>query len=115
MSSYVLYMSSDHQTASPTYSPVVGYSDNSMGYTVTAVADGSSPLTSGASYAFYMTAVNSKGSSPPSLELVVAAASPVSKPLAPIRNLAMSTRESLRIEWTESSATEVEVQGYLMY
>jgi titin len=105
-------MSADHQTASPTFTKLDGYSDNSLSYTVTAATES---ITAGQSYAFYLVAVNSKGSSPPSLELVVAAASPVSKPATPTRNLAMSTRESLRIEWTQSTATEVEVQGYLLY
>jgi len=83
-----------------------------MSYTLTDSVDG---IASGSSYAFRTVAVNSKGSSPPSLELVVAAAQPVAKPAAPTRNLALSNRTALFIEWAESAATEIAVEGYLLY
>jgi len=39
----------------------------------------------------------------------------VAKPAPPTRNLALSTRSALYIEWQESLATEIEVEGYLLY
>ena len=73
-----------------------GYADSALSYTLTDTVDG---IVSGNSYAFRTVAVNIKGESPPSLELVVAAAQPVAKPAAPTRNLALSTRTALYIEW----------------
>lgn len=112
VTAYELWMSADHQSASPTFALVAGYSDSAMGYTLTAAVDG---LVSGSTYAFRTIATNSKGSSEPSLELVVAVAQPIAKPAAPTRRLSLSIRTSLYIEWEEAAATEIEVQGYLLY
>jgi hypothetical protein len=81
-------------------------------YTLTDSVDG---IISGQTYAFRTVAVNEKGPSAPSQEVVVAAAMPVAKPAPPTRNLAKSTREALQIEWGESSATEIGVLGYMLY
>ena len=73
ITAYELWVSSDYQAASPTYSQIVGYSDNQMGYTVTS-SDG---LVPGSFYSFRLRVVNTKGASEFSEELIVAAAEPV--------------------------------------
>lgn len=89
-----------------------------MTYTFTEIDDGATP---GTVYAFKTRAVNSKGESEFSIELLAAMAAPIDAPDAPTRNMALSTRQTdlnettLRIEWTESSPTEIEVQGYALY
>lgn len=76
---------------------------------------------SGTTYAFKTRAVNEKGNSEYSEELIIAVAAPVAKPAAPVRNLALSARDlvsnktTLRIEWAQSSQTQIEVQGYQLY
>ena len=111
ISAYELWMSSDYVSASPTFSQVTGYSNNAMGYTLSA-ADG---LVAGTMYAFKCRAVNVKGNSEFSEELNIAAAAPIAKPATPTRNLEFSNKTSLRIEWSESTATEIEVSGYILY
>lgn len=112
ISSYELWWSSDYQAATPTFNKVAGYTNNQMGYTVTSTGDG---LVSGESYSFRLKAVNSKGASEYSAELIAAAAAPIAKPAAPTRSIPLSTASSLHIEWAESSATEAPVEGYLLY
>jgi hypothetical protein len=112
VTAYELYSSADYQSAAPTFSLVSGYTDSAMAYTLTTAGDG---LTSGHTYAFRVVAANSKGSSEPSALLIVAVAQPVAKPAAPARDLALSTRASLAITWAASSATEIPVQGYVLY
>jgi hypothetical protein len=98
---------------------VTGYTNSALAYTVSA-ADG---LVSGKTYAFRLTATNSlssgsgfiAGTSEPSEELIVAAASPIAQPAAPTRTLSKSTRTALYITWAESTATEIPVMGYLLY
>jgi len=104
-------MSSNYQAASPTFTQVAGYTSSTMGYTLTA-SDG---LVGGTMYAFRLVAVNVKGSSEYSEELIIAAAAPIAKPAAPTRSLAYSNNTSLRIEWAESGATQIEVSGYVLY
>lgn len=72
-------------------------------------------LDSGTTYAFRLTATNSKGTSEDSEELLVAAAAPVAKPAAPTRVLSESTRTILSIRWSASTATEIPVSGYLLH
>merc|ERR1711998_634097 len=95
ISAYQLEQSSDYETASPTFAQVTGYSNNAMGYTLTA-SDG---LVAGTKYAFRFRAVNVKGASDYSEELIIAAAAPIAKPATPTRTLAYSNKTSLRIEW----------------
>lgn len=104
-------MSSNYQDATPTFTQVAGYSNNAMGYTLSST-DG---LTPGTMYAFKYRSVNVKGNSEFSEELNIAAAAPIAKPNAPTRNLEFSSNSSLRIEWSESTATEIEVSGYILY
>ena len=104
-------MSSNYEAATPTFTTVSGYSDNSMGYTLT----GSDGLVAGTMYAFKCRAVNVKGSSAYSDELIIAAAAPIAKPATPTRTLEYSNHTSLRIEWSESTATEIAVSGYMLY
>lgn len=82
-----------------------------MGYTLSA-SDGIEP---GKMYAFKTRAVNVKGNSEFSEELNIAAAAPIAKPTAPTRNLEFSNKTSLRIEWSESTQTEIELSGYILY
>ena len=112
VSSYELWMSHDYKAASVTFSRVAGYTDMGALYTLTVATDG---IVSGETYALRTVAVNSKGPSAPSRELVVSVAMPIAKPNPPTRNLAKSTRDSLTIEWQQSSPTQIEVQGYMLY
>lgn len=105
-------MSADPDAASPTFSQVAGYTDNAMGYTLTVAADG---LVAGTTYAFKLGAVNSKGQGALSDDILVAVAANIAKPSTPTRNLPLTTKTSIYIEWAESSATEVLVQGYMLY
>lgn len=57
-------MSANYQAASPVFTQVVGYSDNSLGYIVTSATEG---ITTGQKYAFYTVSLNIKGASEPSL------------------------------------------------
>jgi hypothetical protein len=95
---------------------VAGYTNSALSYTVSASPDG---LVAGQTYAFRLRATNSlssgAGISEPSEELIVAAAQPIAQPAAPTRTLSRSTRTELFIEWVESAATEIAVQGYLLY
>jgi hypothetical protein len=76
-------------------------------------------LVAGKTYAFRVKATNILSSGPgvseDSEELILAASSPIAQPVAPTRTLSRSTRTSLFIEWAESAATDIPVQGYLLY
>ena len=89
-------MSSNYQTSSPTFAKVSGYSNSLMSYTLTSTTDG---IVLGTLYAFKFRAENIKGYSEFSRELLIAAASPISTPAAPIRRMDLSTKTSLWIEW----------------
>ncbi len=89
-------MSSNYQTSSPTFTKVTGYSNSLMSYTLTSTTDG---IVVGTLYAFKFRAANIKGYSEFSRELLIAAASPISPPAAPIRRMDLSTKTSLYIEW----------------
>lgn len=116
ITSYTLWWSVNYYSASPTFSQVTGYTNSALSYTVSASPDG---LVAGQTYAFRLRATNSlssgAGTSEPSEELIVAAAQPIAQPAAPTRTLSRSTRTALFIEWAESAATEIAVQGYLLY
>lgn len=85
-----------------------------MSYTLS-VAVPADAIATGESYAFRSVAVNSKGASLPSLELIAAVAAPLSQPAAPTRNLPLSSRTHVFIEWSAATASEIEVRGYLLY
>jgi len=89
-------MSSNYQTSSATFTQVTGYSNNLMSYTLTSATDG---IIVGTLYAFKFRASNIKGYSEFSRELLIAAASPISTPAAPIRRMDLSTKSSLYISW----------------
>ena len=76
-------------------------------------------MVAGKTYAFRLRATNilsgGAGVSEDSEELILAASTPVAQPLAPTRTISMSTRTALFIEWAESTATQIPVQGYLLY
>lgn len=112
ISGYELWMSSDHEAANPTFSQVTGYTDNAMGYTLTSATDG---LLAGEIYSFKLGAVNVKGQGELSDEFLVAAAELVAKPATPTRNLPLTTKASIYVDWSESSATDIVVQGYMLY
>lgn len=112
ISGYELWMSAEPDAASPSFSQVTGYTTNAMGYTLTVADDG---LVSGGIYAFKLGAVNTKGQGSLSDDVLVAVAADIAKPAAPTRNLPRTTKASIFVEWAESAATEVEVQGYMLY
>lgn len=58
VSGYTLWWSTNYQGLAPTYTQVTGYTDNSMGYTLTDSTDG---LVPGTFYAFKFAAANIKG------------------------------------------------------
>jgi hypothetical protein len=105
ISSYELWMSSNYQAAGPVFTQVAGYVDNGMGYTV-GTADGAVP---GTTYSFRLRALNSKGASEQSEELIIAAAQAVAQPSPPTRVLALTNKTSIHVEWSESVATEIPV------
>lgn len=138
ITSYELQWSADYQAATPTFTKVADFLETQLlvtsehleltiarqeeggkvfvAVTLQPVAPPSDiSLVAGHTYAFRVTATNSKGTSEHSDELVVAAADPIAQPAAPVRTLAKSTRSSLYIDWEPSSATQIPVVGYRLY
>ena len=85
-------MSANYEAASPTFTKVSGYSNNGLSYTLTAATD---LIVGGTTYAFKTRAINEKGNSEFSEELIIAVAAPIAKPDAPVRNLALSVRDTI--------------------
>ena len=112
VTSYELWLSSDFQAASPTWTQVTGYTGASMSYTLVV---GTDPITTGTTYAFRTVARNIKGPSEPSLELIASVAAPLAKPGTPTRNLALSSRTHQLIEWPSATPSEISLSGYLLY
>mmetsp|Transcript_23476 Transcript_23476/g.36161 ORF Transcript_23476/g.36161 Transcript_23476/m.36161 type:complete len:276 (-) Transcript_23476:546-1373(-) len=108
---YSLFYSTNYKEASPTWTQVADYTDNAMAYTFQA-SDG---LVANTFYAFVLKATNSKGTSDESEELHVAAAPPIDTPSAPTRDLALTTKTSIYVEWTDSTSSGIDVTGYMLY
>ena len=96
ISGYELWSSDEPEAANRLFTQVAGYTDNAMGYTLTVADDG---LVAGEVYAFKLGAVNSKGQGELSDDILVAVAADIAKPSAPTRNLPLTTKTSIFVEW----------------
>ena len=102
----------DQGVLGSTFSPVSNYDGTSMTHTLTQAANS---LVAGTTYTFIFSASNVVGDSSFSSEARFAAASPPSKPVAPYKDLAFSTKTSIMVRWAQSSMTEIPIQGYRLY
>ena len=101
ITSHKLYM--DAGSLSSSFSQVSSYNGLDSQYTVTG-------LTTGLTYRFYLTAVNSKGESNPSQETRYTAGSPPVTPSALI--LTSSTKNSITLIWVADTTSILPVTGY---
>lgn len=101
---YELYKDSGLQGSS--FSKVSSYTDNSMETTITA------DITAGSTYTFKFRCFNKVGFSEFSEQVRFAIASPPAKPLAPTKDMHLSTRTSIFVKWSESQPTEIPILGY---
>lgn len=104
ITAYELWMDDGFGTE---YSQVTGYDDNSMTYTQNDVS-----LVAGKIYTFKYRSLNDVGYSDFSIEKRFAISAPPVKPATPTKNMALSTRTSIYIEWSESLPSATPILGY---
>jgi hypothetical protein len=90
---------------------VAGYTNNALTYTLQS-GDG---IASGKTYTFMYRSKNIVAYSDYSEQIRIAVASPISQPAKPTKDYVRSTKTSITVLWSESTATEVPVLGYKLY